>query len=136
MVISRPPPEISLTYRAGNQPDTRGKTQKQDFFERWKIALGKAAASLKEAQKRYKANFDRRLRRTRKLEVGENDFLDLHDGGMKRSKLEHEIDGPLEILEVSKATNTVVIQRKNETERVSMNRVTRAPDHLLSLIHI
>ena len=133
MVLSRPPPKITLTYRAGSHPDTRGKTHKQDFVERWKIALGKAEASLKEAQKRYKANFDRRLRRTRKLRIGENVFLDLHDGGMKRSKLEHEIDGPFEILEVSKATNTVVIQRKNETERVSMNRVTRAPAHLKPL---
>ena len=34
---------------------------------------------------------------------------------------------------MSKATNTVVIQRKNETERVSMNRVTRAPAHLQPL---
>ena len=42
---------------------------------------------------------------------------------MKRSKLEHEIDGPFEIMEVSNATNTVVIQRKNETERVSMHYV-------------
>ena len=32
-----------------------------------------------------KASFDRRLRRTRELKVGENFFLDLHDGGMKRS---------------------------------------------------
>ena len=133
LVLSRPPPEITLTYRGRDQPETRGKTHKQDFVERWKIALGKAAASLKEAQKRYKANFDQRLRRTRMLRVGENVFLDLHDGGMKRSKLEHEIDGPFEILEVSTATNTVVIQRKNETERVSMNRVTRAPAHLKSL---
>ena len=101
LVLSRPPPEITLTYKAGSHPETRGKTHKQDFVERWKIALGKAAASLKEAQKRYKANFDRRLRRTRKLKVGENVFLYLNDGGMKRSKLEHEIDGPFEILEVS-----------------------------------
>ena len=52
---------------------------------------------------------------------------------MKRSKLEYEIDGPFEILKVSKATKTVVIQRKNEIERVSMNRVTRAPAHLKPL---
>ena len=52
---------------------------------------------------------------------------------MRRSKLEHEIDGLFEILEVSKATKKVVIQRKNETERVNMNRATRAPDHLKPL---
>ena len=97
-----------------SEQDIRGKTQKQDFFERWKIALGQAAASLMEAQKRYKAKFDRRLLRTRKLEVGDTVFLDQHDGGMKRSKLEHEIDSPFEILEDSRATNTLVIQRKNK----------------------
>ena len=67
-------------------------------MKRWNISLGKDAASLKEAQKRYKTNVDRGLRRTRKLKVGENVFLDLHDGGMKRSKLENKIDGPFKIL--------------------------------------
>ena len=133
LVLSRPPPEITLTHKAKRNAEDRGKTDRQDFVERWQIALEKATASLKEAQKRYKANFDRRLRRVRQLKVGENVFLDIHDGGMKRHKLEHEIDGPFEVLEVSKETNTVVIQRKNETERVSMNRVTRAPAHLTPL---
>jgi len=133
LVLSRPPPEFTLTYTAQGDPDEATSVDKKDFVERWRIAIGKAKASLQEAQRRYKANFDRRLRRTRKLRVGEKVFLDLHDGGMKRAKLQHETDGPFEILEVSKPTNTVVIQRKNEAERVSMNRVVRAPDHLQAL---
>jgi len=133
LVLSRPPAEFTLTYKVKHNPDEKDQVDNKDFVERWQIAIEKAATSLKEAQAKYKANFDRRLRRTRKLKVGEKVFLDLHDGGLKRNKLTHEVDGPFEILEVSKATNTVVIQRKDVTERVSMNRVTRAPDHVPAL---
>ena len=54
-------------------------------------------------------------------------YLDLNDGTKKRDKLTNDVGGAYEILEVDPQTKTIVTQRGDFTERVSMNRVTRAP---------
>jgi len=54
-------------------------------------------------------------------------YLDLNDGVKKRGKLTNDVGGAYEVLEVDTTTKTVVIQRGSVTERVSMNRVVRAP---------
>ena len=60
------------------------------------------------------------------MKVNDKVFLDTNDGVKKRDKLTHEVSGAFEIKKVNK-NNTVVIQRGNETELVTANRLTRAP---------
>ena len=54
-------------------------------------------------------------------------MLNLSDGVKKRDKLSHDVGGAYRVLEVDSESKTIVIQRGDVTERVSMNRVTRAP---------
>ena len=81
---------------------------------------------MEEAQKKYKDHFDSRLRRVRKLEPNSKVYLNVHDGLAKPGKLVHEVAGPFRVLKVDN-TNTAVIQRGDVVERVSMDRLVRAP---------
>ena len=123
LVLSRPPPEFSVDH----QPNRGKRPVRQDFVDRLKIALGKATRSLRKTQERYKRDFDKRIRRARRLKVGEAVYLDISDGAAKRDKLAFQVSGPFRILEVQRKGNTVVIQRGDVVERVSMNRVVRSP---------
>lgn len=127
LVLSRPPPEFIVAHRPGRMP---ARQNKADFVRRLEIAIGKAKTSLLNTQKKYKANFDKRLRKARKLKVGESVYLDTNDGAKKRDKLTHEVAGAFRILHVHK-NNTVTIQRGDVVETVSANRVVRAPSSVV-----
>ena len=123
LVLSRPPPEFGLRHSPGRR---LSRKQRKDLADRLEVSIGKAKASLAKTQARYKADFDKRVRRSRKIKVDEAVYLDISDG-MKRDKLAFQVSGPFRVLEVVKEGNTVVIQRGDVVERVSMNRITRAP---------
>ena len=124
LVLTRPPPEYITTH----SPSRKNRAPaRDDYVARLRIALGKARESMKKAQARYKKNFDKRVRRARKLKAGDAVYLDVEESGMKRSKLSHGVAGAFRVIKVDKDTNTVLIQRGDLVERVAMNRVVRAP---------
>ena len=123
LVLSRPPPEFGLRHSPGRR---LSRKRRKHLADRLEVAIGKAKASLARTQARYKADFDKRVRRSRKIKVGEAVYLDISDGA-KRDKLAFQVSGPFRVLDVMKEGNTVVIQRGDVVERVSMNRITRAP---------
>ena len=128
LVLSRSPPDFTMAQPTRARGKKGAGIDRQDYVIRLRIAIGRASANLKKHQRRYKADFDRRVRRAAvKLTTDDAVFLDLNDGAKKRDKLAHNVGGAYKVLEVDKATKTVVIQRGDVAERVSMNRVTRAP---------
>ena len=54
LLLSRPPPEFTLVPRTRSTP---AKVTREDFERRLEVAIGKACASLREAQERYKRNY-------------------------------------------------------------------------------
>lgn len=56
------------------------KPTKDYFKRRLEMAIGKAFASMRESLSLYKRNYDKRVRRARKLRVRESVYLDLIDG--------------------------------------------------------
>ena len=124
LVLSRPPPEFIRDHR----PQSRARpwrAQKTDYDRRLHVALQKASASLARTQARYKRDFDKGIRATRRITTEDHVFLDTHDGAAKRPKLTHNISGPFRVLRVD--ANTVTIQRGDVVERVSRDRITLAP---------
>ena len=124
LVLTRPPPEFMVTHRTDRR---QAAPARDDYLARLEIALGKARESMAKVQARYKKNFDRRVRHIRKLQPTDKVYLDVEEGGVKRSKLSHGVGGAFRIISIDKDTNTLVIQRGDVVERVSMNRVVRAP---------
>ena len=124
LVLSRPPPEFTRDHR----PQSRARpvrAQKNDYVRRLHVALQKATLSLARTQARYKRNFDKGIRATRRITTDDHVFLDTHDGAAKRPKLTHNISGPYRVL--GHDSNTITIQRGEVVERVSRDRVTLAP---------
>ena len=124
LVLSRPPPEFTRDDR----PQSRARTpraQKSEYVQRLQVALQKASRSLQRAQARYRRDFDRGIRVTRRIQTDDYIFLDAHDGTAKRPKLTHNMSGPFRVL--GHDNNNIVIQRGEVVERVSRDRVTLAP---------
>ena len=127
LVLSRSPPDFTLSYKSNRKYAKDDKFDRKDYVHRLRVAVKRANESLRKNQRKYKRDFDKRVRKTMPLTDEDTVYLDITDGAKKRDKLSHGVGGAYEVLEVSPVTKTVVIQRGNVVERVSMNRVTRAP---------
>ena len=68
LVLSRPPPEITRDLRLQSRART-ARAQKSDYVQRLQVALQKASRSLQRAQARYKRDFDRGIRATRRIQT-------------------------------------------------------------------
>ena len=123
LVLSRPPPEFTRDHRPQSRTRT-ARAQKSDYVRRLHVALQKASRSLERAKARYKRDFDRGIRATRGIEIGDHIFLNTHDGTAKRPNLTHNISGRYRVLRHD--NNTIVIQRGEVVERVSRDKVTLA----------
>ena len=124
LVLSRPPPEFTRDHRPQSKARP-ARAQKNDYVRRLHIALQKTSRSLESAQARFKRDFDRGIRTTRRIETGDHIFLDTHDGAAKRPKLTHNIYGHYCVHGYD--CNAIAIQRGEVFERVSRDRVTLAP---------
>ena len=75
---------------------------------------------------RYKRDFDKRVRAVaHKPATGGYVYLDPYDGSKAKSKLQHIVEGPYRVLDVTDRTATV--QRGGVAERVTLDRLTPAP---------
>lgn len=127
LVLSRPPPPLALEAA----PRTFANTQ--EARSHWKRclekSLGEANNRLEKAQRRYKRNFDARLRKQKEIiAAGDNVYLrvERRNEDEHRHKLAAVAEGPYPVLDVK--GKTVVIQRRDNTvERVSRDRVINAP---------
>ena len=96
------------------------------FAGRIRTIMDKARDALEKSQVRYKRDFDRRVRRVRHTPaVGGFVYLDPYDGSKGKSKLQHNVEGPYQVLEVT--DRTAAIQRGGVVERVTLDRVVPAP---------
>ena len=121
LVLSRPPRDFIAA-----RPGPQAPFDKAAFAARLSSALTTASTSLAAAQARYKRDFDKRIRCTRGLTDDEHVYLDISDSTSGKGKLTYQVDGPFTILCAHK-DNTVTIHRRDLVERVSVNRVVRAP---------
>ena len=88
--------------------------------------LAKAYDRLIKTQRRYKRDFDKRVRTAnRNIRTGEYVYLDQTDGTTKGTKLGNHALGPYRVL--ANDRRTFAIQRGDEVERVNSDRITYAP---------
>ena len=77
-------------------------------------------------QQRYKPDFDGRIKKSkRSIREGDYVYIDPADAMSKTGKLESPALGPFRILKNDGLT--VVIQRKEDVERINADRITYAP---------
>ena len=125
LVLSRPPPPFSL-YRSLHQRPDPDKATRHEFLVHLYTAIQRAYVRLKKSQQRYKRDFDARVRRTDvDLKASDYVFIDSSGGQGKTSKLGSPAVGPFRI--IARDERTFTIDRGGHTERVSCDRVTRAP---------
>ena len=134
LVLSRPPPHLALQVR----PDVSAIANRATHFKRWtqrvRTLMEKASRSSDRAQAAYKRDFDARLRRNAEELVPHmyvflrREYAPRSDGTTpRRHKLSPIADGPYPVVSVDEST--VVINVDGDEERVSRDRVVRAPVH-------
>ena len=92
LILSRPPPEFSLHHTVRRRPKPDALTKK-DFLVRLSSAIDGARGSLSKSQARYKRDFDRRVRESRR-ELQRGDFVYLDNPEKTKSKLAPIAQGP------------------------------------------
>ena len=133
LVLARKPRHLAMNVNPELEELSTGPFDKMAWLKRLRVLVETANTELGKAQNRYKKNFDKRIKvRSDNITTGCAVFL-RRDGvspGEKQHKLSPIVDGPYRV--ISKDRKTCVIARSNtETERVSLDRVTRAPDEVI-----
>ena len=102
------------------------RRDRHEFLKQLDEAIQKAYGRLKKSQKRYKRDFDARVRRANlDLEAGDYIFLDPTLQEKKLGKLTSPSVVPYRV--IARDQRTFTIDRAGVTERVNRDRVTRAP---------
>lgn len=83
------------------------QNEREDYALRQDLAFQNETESLLRAQKWYKRDFDRRLRKTGALKVGETNFLDVSDLAKKTGKISHNVGGSFIILDIKPRTDLI-----------------------------
>ena len=126
LVLSRPPPELSLRRADGDVPPFDRGNQRAEFLKTMDSTIQRAYGSLRRTQARYKRDFDKRIRRINyRFRPGEYVYLNPTDGAKTSNKLASPAVGPYRVL--ANDCGTITIDRDGVTERVSTDRCVYAP---------
>ena len=124
LVLSRPPPAFSLYQNSRGNRKPTGE-QREHFVEQLDRTLAKAYDRLIKTQRRYKRDFDKRVRTAnRNIRPGEYVYLHPTDVTTKGTKLSNHALGTYRVL--ANDRRTFVIQRGDEVQRDS-DRISYAP---------
>ena len=124
LVLSRPPQAFSLYHKSRGIRKATDE-QREHYFEQLEATIAKAYDRLLKTQRRYKRDFDKRVRTAnRNILAREYFYLDPTDGTTKSTKLGNHAQGPYRVL--SNDRKTFVIQRDDEVERVNSDCITYA----------
>lgn len=134
LVLSRHPPplvveEDLIDHEPSRRPQERRRQlaeTKEKFLLRLHDAIKKANLTLSQTQRRYKRDYDRRVRRRlANLRVGDYVYREIpeHPAGVN-PKLASPVDGPFEILDIQ--WPTIIISKDGRPIRVNASRVTKA----------
>lgn len=128
LVLARPPRTLSLQA----QPTVSLNETPGQFHLRWqnwlKMLMSTAKDSLHREQRRYKRDFDKRLRLpTQEISAGSYVFVRKEYFGKQnpRHKLSPIAEGPFRVIDTTE--QTVVIQDGLRQEKISRDRVVGAP---------
>ena len=125
LVLSRPPPAFPLYQNSRGNRKLTGE-QREHYVEQLDGTLAKAYNRLIKTQRRYKRDFDKRVRTANcNIRQGEYVYLDPTDGTTKGTKLGNHPLGPYRVL--ANDRRTFFIQRGDKVERVNSDRITYAP---------
>lgn len=129
LVLSKPPMPISIQARprlVEEQPDP------SKYLQKWKAWLhtlmSTAGAEMRKAQERYKRNFENRLRKScENIKKGTNVFIrkEYFSKEQPKHKLAPLANGPYEVINCD--NKTVVVETGNQHERISRERIVKAP---------
>jgi hypothetical protein len=121
-VLSRPPPSLSVESPEKGIEETPA-TVKLRFFQWLRDLCPVVQQRLKEAQERYKRNFDNSIRDKNK-EVSSGDWVylkrEVHSSSVNL-KLDAQVDGPFQVLENS--GHALLLQQRESKNRISSDRV-------------
>ena len=124
LILSRPPPPYA-THHSVKRRATPDAFTKQDFLRRITDTIDMAGKRLHSAQARYKRNFDRSIRKSKRL-ITTDDYVYLDNPEVReRNKLTPIAQGPYRVIRAGR--RTVYIDRDGITEKVSLDRVVLAP---------
>ena len=129
LVLSRPPAHLAVENTESIDTEKLSTAQHRTrFLQRIASLMRTASERIKQAQSRYKANFDAHVRvRNQDLQPGDYVFIrrELPIEG-ETNKLQSPSIGPFKV--VKKSSHTVVIIDEDGLEdTISLDRVTRAP---------
>ena len=135
LVLSRPPPHHSLEVDPLTERQTAKPFTKEIWLKRLKSMIATAKEKQRGAQRRYKQNFDKKVKSLGKPITTESVVFVRKDApgpAGDRHKLSAIVDGPFRVSEVDDKT-CVIIRNNAEVERISLDRVTPAPDEIRNL---
>lgn len=129
LTVSRPPVHLAM-QNVATGGHTKHRLHREQFLARLKEMMKSAGSSLRRAQARYKADFDRSVRPSAE---------DIHPGSLvflrreaptkddpERNKLASLATGPYRVVKTS-AKNLVIINASGFDDTVSRDRVVLAP---------
>ena len=139
LVLPRVPEPLAMELTLSEEGVSTPRQERTRFRDHLRNLMSTATERLRQSQERYKRNFDSRVRRTRQgLEVGHYVFLqrETHnqtdsEGQRMRRKLLPVADGPFKVVKLDE--NTVTILRDGLLDRVSKDRISRAPLRTLTM---
>ena len=139
LVLSRHPPDIIIRGQTTAIPSTVPDTEatpvqvKRNILRKLRQALQAARSRSTQAQKRYKEDFDRKVRFRISLQPGDYVFVDrpprtATDSGTEDTttrKLLPRATGPFEVKSASE--DTVTVEQDGLLNTISIDRVTKVP---------
>ena len=147
LFLTRPPKPLNLENVEKINHEALGpRREKTKFSQRLKLLMKTADARLEKSQARYKRDFDKRVRQfNTRLKPGDLVLVKRESAteSVERSraargaaighhKLRSKATGPYQVVAVT--TSTVTIMRDGLTDKVSRDRVVRAP-HPIPIKH-
>eukprot|EP00171_Calliarthron_tuberculosum_P008354 IDg8354t1 len=132
LVLSRPPGPITMKVEQSLEDSKSHGHAKLQFLAQMRRLVGQSQATLAKAQARYKRDFDKRVRPSAHIEVGDQIYLERQGpvanaapGDKQRHKLQSKADGPYPVVAIT--SHTVTITRDGLNEKVTRDRVAKAP---------
>lgn len=132
LVLSRPPGSVTIKPEKDMHDAPPPSHAKAQFVAHMRRLVQQSRGVLAKAQGRYKRDYDKRVRPQAPITAGDRVYLErqgpgptAEPGERSRHKLSPKADGPYPV--VASTEHTVTILRDGLNEKVSRDRVSKAP---------
>lgn len=130
--LSRSPPSVAIQAEKSLSETFSLGQARLHFLSQMHMFVAQSRTTLAKAQARYKKYFDKRVRPRARISTGDRVYLERQttsnqetESERRRQKLSPKADGPY--LVVAASDHTVTIMKDGLNEKVSRDRVAKAP---------